>query len=876
MAITERIFGAASRAALRKDSRQTGCAIAIAMIGAWAPMSMQAQTTSTPADATPPPVAAMPPSTAEPSATPAPAGVLDEITVTARKKDERAINVPVSITAFSEATLENLNINKFTDYATMTPNMTFSYGTANWGYVDSHTIAIRGISGFGTTGVYIDETPVPDSLDPRVVDIARIEILKGPQGTLFGQSSLGGNLRLITVQPTPGRDDAHYSVKGGQTNGAGSPDYSLDFAASHDLGGDMVGRVVGFYDHEGGFLRRHAVDPISGATLADVGNYGAQKTYGGSVALRWIPSDRFEGTFRFMLQDSVSDGWTAPYAPLPGFQVDSLTMDRTNSVQEMAHDRFILPSLQLNYTGDGYSVHESLSFFNRIATQIEDGSEGTRDALDFYWDFAGPPYNGISQLLNVYNTPVNGGTPIAEGFPWFEKVTYRRTTSETRVNFEKSSFGLSGVAGLYLSRSFSDTWLNGGNSPLIQSLGLNTNAASNLVSGTTAGYCRNPANPADTSCSTYGSGLVWESTQPSTHYDEAIFGEAYYEFGKYELTVGARAYHQTQTTHEYEAGALNYSYLYEQTPDTRQSGINPKLALKYNFDATEMVYASYAKGFRAGGAGVPLPLGPQAFFNAIHQSVNTPTTYTSDFVHNFEVGGKIESADRKYSLTAALFQMNWSNIQQTVIAPASYITLIVNAGDARVRGGELEVDARPISGLELHGGIGYEYAIITNGALYWQPNGSPVYNTPKTTANASMTYTKPINDKISGFLTIDGSYTGSSYSGTAGCELNTASVQYFPCPTNGPNTYAGNAIQRAGFSVLNMQVGADWGQSQLVLYGQNLTNARPNLGDYNPESYAKHSTNPADFAPGYGAGYIVPRVATLRPINFGLIWRHRF
>lgn len=802
--------------------------------------------------------------------------MLDEITVTARKKNESAIDVPVSITAFSEATLENLNINSFTDYATMTPNMSFSYGTANWGYVDSHTIAIRGISGFGTTGVYIDETPVPDSLDPRVVDINRIEILKGPQGTLFGQSSLGGNLRLITVQPTLGRDDAHYSVKAGQTSYAGSPDYSADFAGSHDLGSDLVGRVVAFYDHEGGFLSRHAVDPTTGATLANVDNYGAERTYGGSVAVRWIPSDQFEGTFRFMLQDSLSDGWTAPYAPLPGFSIQSFTMDRTNNVQEMAHDRFILPSLQLNYTGSGYSVHESLSYFNRIATQIEDGSEGTRDALDYYWDFTGAPYNGISQLLNVYNTPVNGGTPIDQAFPWTEKVTYRRTTSETRVNFEKSSFGLSGVTGLYLSRSFSDTWLNGGNSPLIQQLGLNTNAASNAASGTTAGYCRNPNNPNDVSCPTYGSGLVWESTQPSTHYDEALFGEMYYEFGKYELTAGARAYRQTQTTHEYEAGALNYSYLYEQVPDTKQSGLNPKLALKYSFDPTEMVYASFSKGFRAGGAGVPLPLGPQAFFNAIHQQVNTPTTYTSDYVHNYEVGGKIETTDRKYSLTGAIFQMNWTNIQQTIIAPASYITLIVNAGDARVRGGELELDARPVSGVELHAGAGYEYATITNGALYWQPSGSPVYNTPKVTANASMTLTQPINDRISGFFTIDGSYTGSSYSGTAGCELNTPTVQYFPCPTVSSGSYAGSALQRAGFTVLNAQVGADWGQSQLILYGNNLTNARPNLGDYNPESYAKHSTNPSDYAAGYGAGYIVPRVATLRPFAMGLIWRYRF
>jgi outer membrane receptor protein involved in Fe transport len=856
---------ASTRAApLRAVVAQLACALVVL-----AAPGVRAQTAAPPAPAAAPPAAAAAPEAA-------PVSVLDEITVTARKKSESAIDVPVSITAFSEASIENLNINSFSDYATKTPNMSFSYGTANWGYVDSHTIAIRGISGFGTTGVYIDDTPVPDSLDPRVVDISRIEILKGPQGTLFGQSSLGGNLRLITVQPTEGKPDAHFSVKAGQTEYAGSPDYSLDFAGSRDLGKNLVGRLVGFYDHEGGFMRRVAVDPTTGQQLANVDDYGAQRTYGGSAVLRWTPDDRYEGIFRFMIQDSLSNGWTAPYAPLPGFSIQSLTMDRTNNVQENAHDRFILPSLQLNYSGDGYSVHESLSYFNRIGTQIEDGSEGTRDALDYYWAFL-PQYAGIGQLSNVYSgNNVLGSGALNEAFPWTETVTYRRTTSETRVNFDKNAAGFSGVAGVYLSRSFSDTDLNGGYSPLVQQLGLNTAPASNAASGGTTGYCRNPNNPVDTSCPSYGSGLVWASAQPSTHYDEALFGELYYAFSKFELTVGARAYRQTQTTHELEAGALNYSYLNVQTPDTKQTGLNPKLALKYNFDSSAMVYASYAKGFRAGGAGVPLPLGPQAFFNAIHQTVNTPTTYTSDFVHNFEVGGKIESADRKYELTGALFQMNWSNIQQTIIAPESYITMIVNAGDARVRGAELEANARPVSGVELHAGVGYEDAVITNGSLYWQPTGSPVYNTPKVTANAAVTLSHMLTDTISGFVTIDGSYTGSSYSGTAGCELNTSTVQYFPCPSLSPTNYQGAALQRAGFSVLNARIGADWGPSELSLYGENLLNARPNLGDFNPESYAKHSADPAQFAPGYGAGYIVPRVATLRPFAMGLIYRYHF
>ena len=789
------------------------------------------------------------------------AGGLEEITVTARKQKETILDVPVAVTAFSEASLEKYDIRSFTDFATKTPNLGFSYGTANWGYVDSHSVAIRGIAGAGTTGVYIDETPVPDSLDPRVLDIARIEVLKGPQGTLFGQSSLGGNLRYITVQPSTTDNNVHYSARLGGTSGAGSPDYGVDFAGTIPLIQDrLLLRAVGFYDHEGGFIHRVATDPNTGALLANVNNYGQQKSYGGSLTLRWIANDSTDVTLRIMAQDSESDGWSAPYAPLSqGFAIKSFTMDRTNDVQEMAHDRFYLPALNIEYRGSGWALHQSLSYFDRRATQIEDDSEGTRDALSADWA--------------AYYPGINANYATNQSFPWAETVSYRRSVSETRLSFDKTSFGLSGTTGIYLSRSFSDTYLNGGTFPLIQQLGLNTNAAVG------ASYCRTTLT--DTSCPTYGSGLSWESYQPNWHNDEAVFGELYYDFGKFELTAGGRYYRQRQTGYEYAAGALNFAYLNLPLPETKQSGFTPKLALSYKFDPQTMVYASFSKGFRAGGAGVPLPLGPAAFLNAIHATVNQPTTYTSDKVENFEIGAKAEGLNGRLIVTGALFQMNWTNIQQTIIAPQSYITLIANAGDARVRGGELEVTAKATSYLDLHAGLGYEDAKISSGALYWQPTGSRVYNTPKITANASATFTVPFNDVLTSFYTVDASYVSDSVSGTAGCQLNVGpgqiadyptstypnGYQFFPCPAASATNLQGTAPVRAGYTVVNARFGLNWGKSELSLYANNLTNTHPNLGDFNPEGYAKHDPN---------NGYIIPRVATLRPFNAGLQFRQKF
>ena len=148
--------------------------------------------------------------------------------------------MPESITVFTGQTLENYNIQSFNDYATKTPNISFTYGGGPTGITEARTVAIRGITGqnlFGTsgaTGFYIDDTPVPSSVDPRVLDIDNIEVLKGPQGTLFGESSLGGNVRLITKKPNLADDTIGYMAQAGVTSGGGSA----------DGGGSVIGNLV--------------------------------------------------------------------------------------------------------------------------------------------------------------------------------------------------------------------------------------------------------------------------------------------------------------------------------------------------------------------------------------------------------------------------------------------------------------------------------------------------------------------------------------------------------------------------------------------------------------------------------------------------------
>src|ERR1700752_2183690 len=126
-------------------------------------------------------------------------GGLEEVIVTAQKRSENEQTVPMSITTFSANTLQQKAINNFFDYATKVPNLAFA--PTGDGVGTARTVSIRGISGDNVTGFYIDDTPLPDSLDPRVLDIDHIEVLRGPQGTLYGARSMGGTVRVITKEP---------------------------------------------------------------------------------------------------------------------------------------------------------------------------------------------------------------------------------------------------------------------------------------------------------------------------------------------------------------------------------------------------------------------------------------------------------------------------------------------------------------------------------------------------------------------------------------------------------------------------------------------------------------------------------------------------
>jgi outer membrane receptor protein involved in Fe transport len=286
----------------------------------------------------------------------------DTVIVSARKRDESVAKVPESITVFTPESLTALNIQSFNDYAAKTPNVSFTNGTGSTGISNARTVAIRGITGqnlFGTagaTGFDIDDTPVPESVDPRVLDIDRIEVLKGPQGTLFGESSLGGNIRLITKRPDLTRDDVGYMAQAGFTSGGGSADGGASVVGNIAVVPDSLAiRVVLFGNHDAGYLTRTfperaspAVDnPFLAAPRTKIGDQGAQTTFGGSATALWRVNDAIEARLRIMFQDTRDKGFPATFAPLPAFR-PVYTLDRAFDIQPSATDNWVLPSLDIS------------------------------------------------------------------------------------------------------------------------------------------------------------------------------------------------------------------------------------------------------------------------------------------------------------------------------------------------------------------------------------------------------------------------------------------------------------------------------------------------------------------------------------------------
>ncbi len=738
---------------------------------------------------------------------------LRPVIVTAQGERQPITAVPESITVFSAGTLRALGIRSFDDYASKTPNLSFVYGAGSTGISNARTVAIRGISGqnlFGTsgaTGFYIDDTPLPESINPRIIDVQRIEVLKGPQGTLFGESSLGGTVRIISRRPDLRRESLRYRTDAGFTIGGGSADGGASVIANLIMApGRIATRIVLFGSHEAGYLTRTFPAPSSPATTdpnlpvprTRIGDQGAKSVYGGSVTTRIHLNGALGVQLRVMAQDTHMKGYPAAFAPLPDFK-PRYTLDRAFNVGSGATDAWVLPSLEVHWRAAKVRLVSATSYFYRHNRDIEDSTYGTQQILESYYGVTGLP---------------------AQPFLWDQEHYENQFTEEIRLAF-KRVWGMSGTFGAFYARTRS-------------LLAIPPTYAQGLVEATRTNTVVGP----------WPNDLLWTDYNPALQRDVALFGQLYVPLGhRVTLTLGARQYWLHQWSDFTANGFNNFGLTPSAPQSSRQSGVDPKLALSYRFKHHALVYASAAEGFRAGAAQTYLP-----FCALPTLPIGDITHLKSDTLWSYEVGGKTPVPGTGLLASAAAFHIDWRNPQQQVALPCEAI-FDINGRRALINGAELELDGHVTPPLQLRAGIGYEKTDISEPgplAIVGIEPGSSVLGTPAWTASLSGIYTHTLTATVQGFVEADASYTGHSHA-----------------LLNGGN---GTFASRGSYVLVDFRLGVRRARSAVSINVRNATNARPNLGDIGYIGYAQYTPN----------GTVIPQVATLEPLTVLLEYRHRF
>jgi iron complex outermembrane recepter protein len=660
---------------------------------------------------------------------------LEEVVITAEKRASTVQKTPVSITAITGKDLQALGLATAQSVVQAVPDIAVaSAGPGQAKY------EIRGLSSDGgeaaTVGFYLDEIPITppatattgkSAIDPDLYDLGRVEVLRGPQGTLYGSSSMGGTVKLVTNAPDFSGTYGSSETSGSGTAGGGA-NYSQNLMFNVPLVDDKVAlRVVATYLHESGWIDRVIVPnfPLAtngGLTRGVVANVPGSKVLNDvndenlanfRVALLLKPSDGLTITPSVFFQDTRQGGMNT-YDSVPG----TLAHYQPFNVPEPYQDRFTVFSLPIVYDLGDVSLTSATGYWMRRIQQRQDATEQFVLNVPFpaYDVAAGGP--GPSQAFELDNLH-----QLSQEF---------RVASTTDARFQW-------LAGVFYS-DYYDTFTTGSSPP---------------------GVAAQPE--------VFGTDVLYNVTEPLHVRQEALFGHASYNFNSsIKLEAGLR-YFWYQS--EFESSAFGYLYN-STTPEVSAApaasdGLNPMINLSDQISANLLVYASAAKGFREGAGNFPInTTGPAgqvclASLEAIGRT-SAPTSFDPDTVWSFEVGEKARFANQKVLLNASAYDIRWSNVQEPV-ALSCGLGFTTNGPKAEVRGGEIELEAEIVPGLTVSQGVGYSHAAFTESfAAANIVAGEPLLNAPRWTANTVLRYEQPIGD-LTWVAQARNSYTSSSY-----------------------------------------------------------------------------------------------------------------
>jgi len=651
-----------------------------------------------------------------------------EITVTATRHEESISRVPISISAFTQETMDQKGVKDISDLVRFTPGVSIDQTGTN-------AISIRGISssgGAGTTGIYIDDTPIqmrslgfnPDDTLPKTFDLDRVEVLRGPQGTLFGAGSEGGTVRYILTQPSLTKDSTYARSEVSFTQ-YGEPSYEAGIAHGGPIiDGELGFRVSAWYRRDGGWIDR--VDPT---TLAVVDkNANTDETLVMRLAAIWQPLSAVTITPSMFYQNRQehddSTYWPVVSDPSAGH------FNNANPDRNPVPDKFYLPSLKIEADLGRARLISNTSYFHRDETT---GYEGTVYNLSYYQTLGWPAAGTGLTFLDPAEYPLidTAGIHLPPGLtnyrsPATVENQQRSITEEIRLESNDPTSRFTWTVGAFwqLTREVS---LEEIHDPMIDNL-LETIYGDNALD-------------------IFGEALLPNGDSYynlNTSHDRQIagFGEVTYSLtDQWKLTLGGRVAKTSFDITHFTDGPENYGPSGPESASQSETPFTPKAGVSFQWDPSHLLYATYAKGFRVGGANPPLPsYCSDGLIAEGYASGQAPGTYKSDSTQSYEIGAKDNFNWLK--VASSVYYIRWNDIQQNVyVAGNCGLQFTDNLGTAVAKGADLQADA-VLGAFALDAAIGYTDArysatskndlAIKGDAISGQAaiNGSPGANPP--------------------------------------------------------------------------------------------------------------------------------------------------
>jgi iron complex outermembrane recepter protein len=661
------------------------------------------------------------------------------VTVTATRRREPARDVPVQVNALSAEDLQRAGAASLSDYIGGLPGVDVK--TANGPGLGQ--ISIRGVTTgdqtISTVGVYLDDVAFGSSsafaggstmaLDMSLLDLNHIEVLRGPQGTLYGAGAMGGLLKYVTNEPDSYELSGKLTLGVSDTNGGGVSHVESGVVNVPLKEGVAAMRVALFRDHQGGYI--DAVGPASGKDI----NSG--DTTGGRVSLLLDPTSKLHVRLTAVEQninrrgDDIVDYDISTGRPVEGDLVRQL------DVREPYHVNIGLVSADIEYDM-GWA---------RLNSVTSAQQEKSRNSLD----------------ASFYDAPLSEGVGTA--------ITDSRLDSSPGVRKRTQEFRLTSAPGKL-------EWLGG------LYFDSETGVNSQVLSGTLV-----------SDGSTIDAITI---TQPSTYRELAAYGDVTYNVGKdWAVTGGVRIARNSQRYQQNTDGVPG------QLASSAETSKTYLATVKYALTNVSNVYFRAASGYRPGGPNAT------ALDNAGKPIPGAPTSFKSDSLWSYELGYKADLMDKRLSVEAAVYDIEWKDIQQPVALGSG--TIIANAGRARVKGAELFTRYRVTEAWSLDGSLSAIDAKLTEDAPALGPAGSRLPNSARFSATLGTTGKFSLAERP-------------AYAGANVRYVGERNAGFDSAESSQPN------FKMPGYALADLQGGVTLGRFDLALYVRNVFDKRAILG----------------------------------------------